>query len=166
MVSFLEEVPQAATASSVSTSSYRILVCPAVDSLGGSHTDRSRPLSERSASATSESLVEAADRGCVKLFSIELGQSYVSPASTQDKTKLRLSIVQIQTKSVGDSESNIMSRIDTFFTLFMGWLHQKSLACSMTFRMYLIPHRDATLMNVTKVEYYFGRHWAADLYVN
>jgi hypothetical protein len=33
-------------------------------------------------------------------------------------------------------------------------------------QLYLVPHRDASLMNLSKVEYYFGRHWGNQIFTS
>ena len=33
-------------------------------------------------------------------------------------------------------------------------------------QLYLVPHKGATLSNVARVEYYFGRHWGNRVFVS
>jgi hypothetical protein len=33
-------------------------------------------------------------------------------------------------------------------------------------QLYVIPHKDATLANLSKVEYYFGRYWGNQIFTS
>ena len=33
-------------------------------------------------------------------------------------------------------------------------------------QLYVVPHKDATLVNLSKVEYYFGRHWGGQIFTS
>lgn len=101
----------------------------------------------------------------LKLFSVELGQSYVSPSI-----------------EIGNDETALEHRTDTDEERWrqreqyykpnrnIHLVHRlaPSTKSGMLYdiQLYLVPHREATLSNVSKVEYYFGRHWGRQVFTS
>jgi hypothetical protein len=95
----------------------------------------------------------------VKFAAIEFGQSYVSPSGDIPKSGGAVTI----RPDKGDSR---FSQRKQYYEPNRNLQLVHRIAPSMTagqlydILVYLIPHGDATLAAVQRVEYYFGRHWA------
>ncbi|MBK5292959.1 MAG: hypothetical protein JJE04_14965 [Acidobacteriia bacterium] len=103
--------------------------------------------------------------GAVKLFSIELGQSYVSPSIDARNNETTLG------HRIDKNEERWQQR-EQYYTPNRNIHLVHRLAPSgepgmlYDIQLYLIPHRDATLVNLSKVEYYFGRHWGNQIFTS
>jgi hypothetical protein len=99
----------------------------------------------------------------LKLFSIELGQSYVSPAidAGQDETALDH---RTDTREERWRQREQYYEPNRNIHLVHRLAPSNEPGMLYDIQLYLIPHREATLVNVSKVEYYFGRHWGSQIF--
>jgi hypothetical protein len=101
----------------------------------------------------------------VKLFSMELGQTYVSPAidASKDETtfehKPDLNDERyLQREQYYKPNRNIQLVHRLAPSSLPGVLYD--------IEIYLVPHKDATLASVSRVEYYFGKHWGGLIFTS
>jgi hypothetical protein len=100
----------------------------------------------------------------VKLFSLELGQGYVAPDIDPSKDeKSTAHYVDTaerryqQRKSYYEPNRNIHLVHRIAPSKVPGMLYD--------IQLYLIPHKEASLASVAKVEYYFGKHWGNAVFI-
>jgi hypothetical protein len=100
-----------------------------------------------------------------KLFSIELGQSYVSPSIEGGKNPTALA-------HRTDKNEERWKQREGYYrpNRNVHLVHRlaPSTAPGMLYdiQLYLVPHKDATLAIVSKVEYYFGRNWSNQIFTS
>jgi hypothetical protein len=103
--------------------------------------------------------------GSVKLFSIELGQTYVSPAIdfTRDETTF---------EHRKDDDNERWSQREQYYKpnrniqLVHRLAPSKLAGMLYDIEIYLIPHRGGTLANLSSVDYYFGKHWDNQIFTS
>lgn len=102
----------------------------------------------------------------LKLFSLELGgQSYVSPSIETDTDETAL-------EHHTDTAEERWRQREQYYkpnrNIHLVHRLAPSTKSGMLYdiQLYLMPHRDATLSNVSKVEYYFGRHWGKQIFTS
>ena len=102
----------------------------------------------------------------LKLFSLELGgQSYVSPSFETDKDETAL---EHRTDTAEERWRQREQYYKPNRNIHVVHRLAPSTQSDMLYdiQLYLMPHRDATLSNVSKVEYYFGRHWGRQIFTS
>ena len=100
----------------------------------------------------------------LKLFSLELGQSYVSPSidAATEESALQTYVDngerwrQREQYYLPNRNVQLVHRVAP--SRHSGYLYD--------IQLYVIPHKNATLNNVQKVAYYFGRHWGNRVFVS
>jgi hypothetical protein len=101
----------------------------------------------------------------VKLFSFELGQSYVPQTFNTGDRKLTL---EHRTDADGSRWEQRKQYYEPNRNVHV--VHRLAPSASSTMlydiQIYLVPHKDATLANVSRVEYYFGRHWENQIFTS
>ena len=101
----------------------------------------------------------------LKLFSLELGQSYVSPSIDTGKGETAL-------EHHTDADEERWRQREQYYKpnrnihLVHRLAPSREPGMLYDIQLYLVPHRDATLSNVSKVEYYFGRHWGSQVFTS
>jgi len=100
----------------------------------------------------------------IKIASFEIGPSYVSPKTGASKGGIY---------EIKDDENYIRYKerkayYESSRRLFLVHRLSSSKNANQLYdiRIYLIPHRDASLSGVKKVEYYFGRHWKNKIFTS
>lgn len=101
----------------------------------------------------------------LKLFSLELGQSYVSPSidTNKDETLLKH---RIDTDEARWHQREQYYKPNRNIHLVHRLAPSAKSGMLYDIQLYLVPHREATLSNVSKVEYYFGRHWGKQIFTS
>jgi hypothetical protein len=101
----------------------------------------------------------------LKFFSVELGQSYVSPAieERQDETALEFR-TDANEERWRQREQYYKPNRNIHLVHRLAPSNEPKMLYDI--QLYLLPHRDATLANVSKVEYYFGRHWGSQIFTS
>jgi hypothetical protein len=100
----------------------------------------------------------------LKLFSLELGQSYVRPNMDNSGDE---STVQHYT----DEHERRYRQRDQYYKPNRNIQVVHRIAPSQhagmlyDIQIYVLPHKDGTLINVNKVEYYFSKHWGNQIFV-
>ena len=100
----------------------------------------------------------------LKLFSLELSQSYVSPAIEAGATESGIETYvdtgerwrQREQYYLPNRNIQLVHRVAP--SRHPGYLYD--------IQLYVRPHKGATLNSVQKVEYYFGRHWGNRVFVS
>jgi hypothetical protein len=101
----------------------------------------------------------------LKLFSIELGASYVSPSidARSNETALQhrpdagdVRYLQRQQYYKPNRNVHLVHRLAP----------SKMPRMLYDVQLYLIAHEGATLANVSRVEYYFGKHWGSQIFTS
>lgn len=101
----------------------------------------------------------------LKLFSIELGQTYVSPSIDAAKNETALA-------HRADENGERWRDREQFYkpnrNIHLVHRLAPSNASGMLYdiQLYVVAHKDATLANLAKVEYYFGRHWGNQIFTS
>jgi hypothetical protein len=101
----------------------------------------------------------------VKLFSIELGQSYVSQTIDTGKKEAAL-------ERRKDENGERWRQREEYYkpnrNIHLVHRLAPSSESGMLYdiQLYVVPHKDATLVNLSKVEYYFGRHWGNQIFTS
>lgn len=101
----------------------------------------------------------------LKLFALELGQSYVSPS-------IEISADESALESYVDENGERWRQREQYYlpNRNVQLVHRvaPSARPGMLYdiQLYVVPHKGATLSNVSKVEYYFGRHWGNRIFVS
>ena len=101
----------------------------------------------------------------LKLFSLELGQSYVSPSVETAKNETALEH-HTDTGEERWRQREQYYKPNRNIHLVHRLAPSKAPGMLYDIQLYLIPHKDATLSNVRKVEYYFGRHWRRQVFTS
>ena len=98
----------------------------------------------------------------IKLFSLELGQTYVAQnVGNSDESALA---------HRPDSDSRRWNQRESYYRpnrniqLVHRLAPSKHQGMLYDIEIYLVPHRDATLASVAKVDYYFGRNWGNQIF--
>jgi hypothetical protein len=101
----------------------------------------------------------------LKLYSIELGQSYASPSIDTGKRETAL---QHRTDRDGDRWRQRERYYKPNRNIHIVHRLAPSSEPGMLYdiQIYLVAHKDATLANLGKVEYYFGRHWGNQIFTS
>jgi pYEATS domain-containing protein involved in immunity len=101
----------------------------------------------------------------VKLFSLELGQTYVAPniVSATNETNFE-HYEDKQTVRWKQRENYYVPNRNLHLVHRIAPSRQEGMLYDV--EIYLVPHKGATLANVTRVEYYFGKHWGNQIFVS
>jgi hypothetical protein len=101
----------------------------------------------------------------LKLFSIELGQSYVSQSLDTEKNETAL---EHRKDENGDRwrQREDYYKPNRNIHLVHRLAPSKETGMLYDIQLYVIPHKDASLANLSKVEYYFGRHWGNQIFTS
>jgi hypothetical protein len=101
----------------------------------------------------------------LKVFSIELGQTYASPSINTDKRETTL-------KHQADQNGERWNQREQYYRpnrniLIVHRLAPSSLSGMLyDIQIYAVPHKDATLACLNKVEYYFGKYWGNQIFTS
>jgi hypothetical protein len=101
----------------------------------------------------------------VKLFSLELGQTYVAP--NIGSAKHEASFEHYEDKEAvrwKQREQYYVPNRNILLVHRIAPSHHEGMLYDV--EIYLVPHRGATLANVARVEYYFGKHWGNQIFVS
>jgi hypothetical protein len=101
----------------------------------------------------------------IKIASFELGESYVSPGKSISKTGKLIKVREdIDGERYDERGRYYLPNRD----LFLAHRLEPSVESDQLYDIliYLIPHKDATLACVQKVEYYFGRYWGGKIFTS
>jgi hypothetical protein len=101
----------------------------------------------------------------LKLFSIELGQSYVSPSIDSEKDETALEH-RTDENELRWRQREQYYRPNRNIHLVHRLAPSREAGMLYDIQLYVIPHKDATLANLSKVEYYFGRHWGNQIFTS
>jgi hypothetical protein len=102
----------------------------------------------------------------LKIASFELGASYVSPTAEDISTKGGLIETRVDEQGIRHEEREAYYEPNRGIFLVHKLAPSKKPNQLYDILIYLVPHRDATLACVQKVEYYFGRHWGKRIFAS
>lgn len=101
----------------------------------------------------------------LKLFSIELGQSYVSQSIDTGKKETALEHRKDEDgERWGQREGYYKPNRNIHLVHRLAPSSEPGMLYDI--QLYLVAHKDATLANLSKVEYYFGRHWGNQIFTS
>ncbi|MCS7001136.1 MAG: hypothetical protein NZ481_09725 [Candidatus Kapabacteria bacterium] len=100
----------------------------------------------------------------VKIASFEIGESYVSPAPTISRGKLIDILEDEDQQRYRERGQYYIPNRDLFLVHKLAPSEIPNQLYDIL--IYLIPHKNATLACVQKVEYYFGPHWDNKIFVS
>ncbi|MBZ5612385.1 MAG: hypothetical protein LAO23_00140 [Acidobacteriia bacterium] len=101
----------------------------------------------------------------LKLFSIELGQSYVSPSIDAGKNETAL-VHRADENGERWREREQYYKPNRNIHLVHRLAPSNEPGMLYDIQLYVVAHKDATLSNLSKVEYYFGRHWGNQIFTS
>jgi hypothetical protein len=101
----------------------------------------------------------------LKLFSIELGQSYVSPSADLIKDESALDSY-VDKNNERKLQRQMYYQPNRNIQLVHRIAPSENPGMLYDIHLYLITHKDGTLCNVAKVEYYFGPHWGNLIFIS
>jgi len=101
----------------------------------------------------------------LKLFSIELGQSYVSPSIDAGKDETALEHRSDENKDRWLQRQQYY-KPNRNIHLVHRLAPSKEVGMLYDLQIYLVAHKDATIANLSKVEYYFGRNWGNQIFTS
>lgn len=99
----------------------------------------------------------------VKLFSLELGQSYVAQNMDQVQRDTAVKHYSDDGRRWNQREQYYQPNRNIHIVHRIAPSGRPGMLYDI--QIYLVPHNGATLVNVSRVEYYFGRHWGNQVFV-